>query len=356
MRTIRRFGCDFDSRFGGMNSARTLICLALVGILATLLLLACRAKEATGKVQAPIPGGSGVLAFGAVTSSSMSVSWQKATDNVSAPSALAYKVVYSLSNKVQTAVDAQANGTVVQDWTLDVATVNATGLSSGTTYYFNVLVKDGAGNISAYTSGSQSTSLRTYGTSFLLTENPISENGNWINGGVVGLDWYNVVTTPGLAKGTDSPVPYSDPTALLAGTWGPNQTVQATVKNAFSGSNCFPEVELRLRSTMSAHSCTGYEILFSCLSGGAAYMQIMRWNGPLGDFTMLASNTVGVVDGDVVKASIIGSVITVWKNGTQMMTATDATFATGNPGMGFNYGCDPYYSQFGFKSFIATVQ
>jgi hypothetical protein len=114
-------------------------------------------STASGEVQAPIPGGGGALTFGATTSSSISVSWQKATDNVSAQGALAYKVVYSLSNNVQTAGDAQANGTVVQDWTLDVAAANATGLSAATLYYFNVLVKDGAGNISAYASSSAMT-------------------------------------------------------------------------------------------------------------------------------------------------------------------------------------------------------
>jgi hypothetical protein len=112
---------------------------------------------ASGEVQAPIPGGSGALTFGAVSSSSIPVSWQKGTDNVSVQSALAYKVVYSLSNNVQTVGDAQANGTVARDWTLDVTTANVTGLSSGTLYYFNVLVKDGAGNISAYVSNSTAT-------------------------------------------------------------------------------------------------------------------------------------------------------------------------------------------------------
>ena len=37
---------------------------------------------------------------------------------------------------------------------------------------------------------------RTYTTNFPLTENPISEAGNWINGGSVGFDWSNVSTTP----------------------------------------------------------------------------------------------------------------------------------------------------------------
>ena len=67
----------------------------------------------------------------------------------------------------------------------------------------------------------------TYATNFPLTENPTSEGGYWING----IDWADVATTPGRAFGTqtvNSPN-YSDSTALLIGSWGPNQTAQGTV-------------------------------------------------------------------------------------------------------------------------------
>lgn len=104
-------------------------------------------------------------------------------------------------------------------------------------------------------SGAEAMAL-TYSTSFPLAEDPISdENGNWINGGscasaaCVGLAWSNVETTPGhafgLESGTDN---YTDATALLAGTWSPNQTVQAKafVKVGATYPGDFPEVEIRL--------------------------------------------------------------------------------------------------------------
>lgn len=71
----------------------------------------------------------------------------------------------------------------------------------------------------------------TYTTNFPLAENPISEAAHWTNGQAAGLDWKDVRTTPGLAFGADaSGTPnYNDPTALLTGSWGPNQTAQATV-------------------------------------------------------------------------------------------------------------------------------
>ena len=66
---------------------------------------------------------------------------------------------------------------------------------------------------------------RTYTTNFSLTEDPISEGDHWIGGLTAGLDWSNIQTTPARAYGTVlSFGNYNDPTALLTGSWGPNQT------------------------------------------------------------------------------------------------------------------------------------
>jgi hypothetical protein len=108
-------------------------------------------------VAPPVAGGGGTLAFSNVTSASIQVSWTKATDNASAQSVLQYKVVRSSTNNIQTVADAQGNGALVMDWTTDVATASATGLSAGTAYWFNVLVRDAVGNTGGYSSSSQST-------------------------------------------------------------------------------------------------------------------------------------------------------------------------------------------------------
>ena len=198
----------------------------------------------------------------------------------------------------------------------------------------------------------------SYTTSFPLSETPISENGNWINGGTVGLDWNNALTTPGLAQGQGpSSVAYSDPTAILAGAWGPNQTAQATVHSVNQTSSYYQEVELRLRTVIAPHSITGYEINFRCLKTSSAYMQIVRWNGALGSFTILNSYSgaqYGVANGDFVKASISGNQISVYINGVLMGSATDSTFPSGNPGIGFDYGCGTTYGDFGLTSFAAS--
>ena len=59
----------------------------------------------------------------------------------------------------------------------------------------------------------------------------------------------------------------------------------------------------------------------------------------------------GVKTGDVVRATIVGNVITAYKNGVQLAQVTDKTYATGSPGMGFNEGTNGDY---GFTNYSAT--
>jgi hypothetical protein len=202
----------------------------------------------------------------------------------------------------------------------------------------------------------------SYTTSFPLTENPISESGNWINGKTNGLDWADAGTTAGMAYGTQSgtdPNPYDDSTAILAGTWGPNQTVTASVftTNQQSGS-IIEEVEIRLRSTVTAHTNTGYEITFRCIYGGG-YVQIVRWNGALGDYTYVpnggSDNYNGIKTGDIISASISNNVIIGSVNGVEVIRGTDSTYTTGNPGMGFFLqGATGLNGDYGFTSFTAS--
>ncbi len=201
---------------------------------------------------------------------------------------------------------------------------------------------------------------RTYSTNFRLTEDPISEGGNWINGKTVGLDWSNVSTTSGLAFGRQSGSNgYDDSTALLNGTWRPDQSVTATVHSVNqTGGSVYEEVEIRLRSSLSAHSCTGYEITYRVLRNSSSYVQIVRWNGLLGSFTYLADmrgSQYGISDGDVLRATVIGSVITAYLNNVQVAQAIDNTYSGGSPGMGFFLqGATGVDSDFGFASFTAS--
>jgi hypothetical protein len=182
-----------------------------------------------------------------------------------------------------------------------------------------------------------------YSTNFAIAETHISEGGKWIDGKVVGLDWTNSVTVPGLAFGTESGLGsgkqrYDDATALLSGSWEPNQTVEATVHSQNQDDIVLEEVELRLRSSLSPHMSTGYEVLFRCLKTREAYASIVRWDGALGEFTYLVQKegaVYGVSDGDLVKATIVGNVITAYMNGVLILQTTDSIYTSGNPGMGF---------------------
>jgi chitodextrinase len=243
-----------------------------------------------------------------------------------------------------------------------------TQTTSDGAHVLTAVARDGAGHTTTssavtVTVKNASTAQRPYITTFNETENPISEGGQWINGQATGLDWADIQAKPGLAYGTQTGSGiYDDSTALLTGTWGPDQTVEATVHsvNQPTDNNVFEEVEIRLRSSISAHRATGYEVNFRCSQTSNAYTQIVRWNGALGDFTYLnakAGAQYGVKNGDVVKATIIGNVITVYLNGVQIDQATDNTYSSGSPGMGFyiqgTSGAN-VNGDFGFSSFSAS--
>lgn len=183
----------------------------------------------------------------------------------------------------------------------------------------------------------------SYITSFGAAEQPLSEGGKWMSGRAAGIDWADVRTGIGLAYGTElgkgqGDAAYDDSTALLTGRWGSDQTVEGEVRSIRPTDYDFEEVELRLRSSLSSHNSTGYEVLFRCSKSAAAYASIARWDGGLGRFTYLSQKSgpeFGVADGDIVKATAIGGVITGYINGVEVLRATDNTYDHGNPGMGF---------------------
>lgn len=78
------------------------------------------------------------------------VVWNAATDNITAQSSIVYKVVQSTANDVTTLSDAEANGTVVMDWTANTTTASVS--VGGGTHYFNIIAKDAAGNKTVYAS------------------------------------------------------------------------------------------------------------------------------------------------------------------------------------------------------------
>ena len=220
--------------------------------------------------------------------------------------------------------------------------------------------------------------VRSYRTRFELDEAPLSEGGAWLNGRKDGIDWCDVlcrngvaygettrmsvaerraeqeVLGAGAADGTTSEGDYDDPTAVLSGSWGRNQLGRATVFSKNPTDEYFQEVEIRLRSSMTPHRCTGYEVFFRCLKTDAGYAEIVRWNGRIGDFTSLRKligPEYGVADGNVIEASVIGNSIKGYINGIEVISASDDRFPTGSPGIGFNFFVGDTNVDHGLRSF-----
>ena len=293
------------------------------------------------------------LSAPSVTTTQITLSWQASTDNVGVAGYRVYR-----------------NG-VLAGTTSSTSFTNS-GLSSNTSYVFTVIAFDAAGNNSSQSAPftantSASGSGSGYTTNFSLTENPISEGGRWINGRTNGIDWSDVSTTPGLAIGHQTGASYTDATALLTGTWAPDQSATATVYTVNQNDACYQEVELRLRSSISARSNKGYEIGFKMSQTAAAYLIIVRWNGPVGSFDYLYNATgsqFAIRNGDVVKAEIAGNVIKAYVNGVQkaqvdITSIGGTTYTSGSPGMGFNLenapsGCSGTNGNYGFKNFTAN--
>lgn len=172
-------------------------------------------------------------------------------------------------------------------------------------------------------------------TNFDATEFPLSEGGKWRRANNA---WTSVRTSGGYAYGTNGVSNgYDDSYALLSG-FGPNQTVEATVQRSANLANGIThEVELLLRFSDDTNNARGYEALFNYEGG----FEIVRWNGAYGSFTPLSFNgATGYLGrqlqtGDVVKATAIGSTITLYINGQFMAKAIDSTFSTGQPGISF---------------------
>ncbi|MCP4132321.1 MAG: fibronectin type III domain-containing protein [bacterium] len=98
----------------------------------------------------PVPGNGGVVTISRVSSSGCVLSWKKADDDNTSQGDLLYRVYGSKSNALTSVENAEKYGSLFVDWTADLTMKSLSGLSSGTIYYFAVLVKDTGGKKAAY--------------------------------------------------------------------------------------------------------------------------------------------------------------------------------------------------------------
>jgi hypothetical protein len=193
-----------------------------------------------------------------------------------------------------------------------------------------------------------------YSTNFNLNENVISENGKWISG----LHLENeaaMKTSGGLVYGTQDGSEgdrglYNDSHAFLSANFPANQRASAVIfydGSDFSNKGIL-EIELLLRMSDGALSTGlpygqtteyGYEINLGLGSLGI-YIQIGRWKRDnLFNSQGVGSpvTTMGIHNGDIFSADIVGNNITVRLNSTIIATAVDDPSwlpRIGSPGIG----------------------
>ena len=186
----------------------------------------------------------------------------------------------------------------------------------------------------------------TYSTTFPAAENPISEGGKWYGGATDGIVFSDVQTVVGKAHASHLITPgtndYTDDLAILKPSVaipGANQYAEVTIYRdvAYTPPSSH-EIQIHLRANVNSagpNYLPTYEVLFPW---GGTMGQIVRQDGTLGGFTVLSPTGSGysvLGTGDVVRAKIVGSVITVYVNGVEAMTVTDTVITNGQPGMGF---------------------
>lgn len=192
----------------------------------------------------------------------------------------------------------------------------------------------------------------TYTTSFVRTENPVSENGLWSNGG---LDWSNCLTANGMIQGNQGH-DLSDSIAHLTGlTWAQNQGDTAIIyKDPNLGATNFPELELHLNFTVSGHAATGYEFLYS-MRTDLEHHFIVRWDFPAAPVQLADCGTLTITNGATLRVTNHNGTLQMYVGPTLIGSASDSTYTAGSPGVGFDSNLQTYdYSKFGITNFVAT--
>ena len=100
-----------------------------------------------------------------ISNNSVTLNWLKATDNITSTEDLEYQIYQSTSNNIDTVSHIETNGIALGNYSKDIATFDIPDLLQNTTYYFNIIVKDAAGNKTAYTMVNVTT-LKAYSVSF----------------------------------------------------------------------------------------------------------------------------------------------------------------------------------------------
>ncbi len=144
----------------------------------------------------------GAITSGELHSTGGTLTWTKADDDVTAQSALQYRVYRSAVAITTLASMEDSDGnpvaTPVNAYTTNIGTLDVTGLSASTTHYLNIVVKDSSGNRSIYSGCSFTTTGTQTGVVKMATSSTDSGSItlNWINptGDPIATDHIQITT------------------------------------------------------------------------------------------------------------------------------------------------------------------
>jgi len=133
----------------------------------------------------PVPGNSGTITTSGIGDTQITLNWTTATDNTTTAANLQYLAYYSTSNNISSYMDCETNGNPVGSYAANISTKTVTGLNMSSTYYFNVVVKDEAGNKAAYSTKSGTTTCFVAGTKITMADGSLKNIEDVVVGDVV---------------------------------------------------------------------------------------------------------------------------------------------------------------------------
>ncbi|MGA6193603.1 S-layer homology domain-containing protein [Lysinibacillus sp. NPDC101784] len=252
-----------------------------------------------------------------VSTTGVTLGWEKATDDVTLQGDLEYRVYQSSSNNMDTVSDIEVNGLALgTGFSKDLEVFNVTGLLPSTTYYFNVIVKDAAGNKSAYTMKSVTTSIPANAPT--VTTNTIPSNVTTTGatvGGYVTADGGAIVTERGIVYATTANPTTINSKITITGTTG-------TFTADLSGLNPNTTYHYRAYATNSVGTSYGSDQTFTTgsLSNNADLSNLTLSTGTLSpafasgttDYTANVASNVGNIQ---VTPTLADSYATLTLNG-----------------------------------------
>ena len=161
----------------------------------------------------------------------------------------------------------------------------------------------------------------------------ISDNFNRANGGL-GANWTTVsgATAPQIVNNTAQPGSAGTLSSAYwsANTFGSNQFAAASFSNS-SGTNYGPGIAVRLSSSK------GY---FLWYGNSASTVSIWRMDSSASWTQLKASAQLTIAATDVWQLQAVGSTLTGYQNGKQVVTTTDTNYTTGAPGIWMYYAAN----------------